>query len=83
MLNRFFKGVDKKQAISWAFYDFANSIPAIIIMAFIFPIYFKEVIAGGNSGDFWWGFVVTVSTVLGGLATPILGAILDYSKRKK
>lgn len=83
MLNKFFKSADKKQAISWSLYDFANSTVTIIIISFIFPIFFKEVIAGPKTGDFWWGFAVTISTVLGGILTPVIGAISDYTKRKK
>lgn len=43
IIDKFFKNVDKKQAISWAFFDFANSSYALLIMSFVFPIFFKEV----------------------------------------
>jgi UMF1 family MFS transporter len=82
MLNEFFKDVDKKQAISWAFYDFANSSYFLIVISFIFSIYFKEVIAPSN-GDFWWGFAVSVSIFLGGVTTPLVGAISDKYQKKK
>ncbi len=82
MFDKFFKGIGKKQALSWAFYDFANSAYFLIIISFIFPLYFKEVIASPN-GDFWWGFAVSISIFLGGIATPIIGAIADYDKGKK
>jgi len=83
LLNRFFKDVDKKRAISWAFYDFANSSYALLILSFVFPIYFKEVIAGPEKGDFYWGLLVSVSILIGGLLSPVLGAIADYNGRKK
>lgn len=79
----FFKDVNRKEAISWAFYDFANSAYTLIILSFVFPIFFREVIAGGTNGDFWWGLAVSVSILLGGLASPIIGAIADYDKRRK
>jgi UMF1 family MFS transporter len=82
-INNFFKNVNKKEAISWAFYDFANSAYSLLIMSFIFPIFFREVIAGGVNGDFWWGLAVSMSILLGGLASPIIGAIADYDTERK
>lgn len=83
ILDKFFKNVDKKEAISWAFFDFANSSHALLIMSFVFPIFFKEVIAGGKLGDFYWGLVVSISTLAGGIAAPIIGAIADYDTKRK
>ena len=40
---------------------------------FVFPIFFRDVIAGGVNGDFWWGLAVSISILLGGLASPIIG----------
>lgn len=79
----FFHGVSKKEAVSWAFFDFANSSYSLLIMSFVFPIYFKEVIAAGSYGDFWWGFAVSLSILIGGLAAPIIGSIADYDARRK
>lgn len=83
ILDKFFKNANKKEAISWAFYDFANSSYALLILSFVFPIYFKEVIAGVEKGDFYWGLLVSVSILIGGLIAPIIGAIADYDSRKK
>ena len=83
MLNKFFKDADKKGAISWAFFDFANSSYSLLILSFVFPIYFKEVIAGTEKGDFYWGLIVSVSILIGGLLAPIVGAMADYDARKK
>jgi len=80
----FFDGVKKKEAISWAFFDFANSAYGLLILSFAFPIYFKEVIAAGRYSDLWWGFAVSLSILIGGLAAPVIGSIADYdAKRKK
>ncbi len=83
MLNRFFKDADKKQAISWAFYDFANSAYALLILSFVFPIFFKEAIVGIEFGDLWWGIVLSSSILLGGILAPIVGAIADHDERRK
>ena len=82
-IGNFFKDVNRKEAISWAFYDFANSAYALLILSFVFPIFFREVIAGGVNGDFWWGLAISVSILLGGLASPIVGAIADHDTRRK
>src|SRR3989344_7633979 len=81
--SNFFKEVNKKETISWAFYDFANSAYTLLIFSFVFPIFFREVIAGGVNGDFWWGLAVSISILLGGLASPIIGAIADHDTRRK
>src|SRR3989304_268173 len=82
MFDKFFEDVNKKQAISWALYDFANSSYFLIIVSFIFSIYFKDIIAPSN-GDFWWGFAVSISIFLGGIRNPIIGAISDRYQQKK
>lgn len=79
----FFDGVKKKEAISWAFFDFGNSAYALIILSFVFPIYFKEVIAASSYSDFWWGFAVSLSILIGGLAAPVIGSIADYDTKRK
>ena len=74
----FFSGLDKRQTISWAFYDFANSAYTLIVASFVFPIYFKEVVAGGGAlGDLLWGIVVSTSILLGALAAPVIGAMAE------
>ncbi len=81
-LSRFFGKTNPKNALAWALFDFANSSYSLLIISFVFPIYFKEVIAG-TSGDFFWGLVVSISILLGGLTAPILGAMADYDAKKK
>ncbi len=83
MLKNFFSGINKKQVLSWSFYDFANSAYTLIIASFVFPVFFKEVIAGNSSGDFWWGFVVSISILIGAVLSPIIGAKADKSKKRK
>ena len=82
-MKQFFKEITRKDALSWAFFDFANSSYYLLICSFVFPIYFKEVIAGNNMGDFWWGFSISISILLGALFSPIIGAIADYDKKRK
>ncbi len=83
MLNKFFQGTKKKEAISWALYDFANSSYALLILTFVFPIYFKEVIAGSAYGDFYWGLIGSIAILTAGLVAPVVGAIADYDAHRK
>jgi UMF1 family MFS transporter len=83
VMGNFFKGVNKKEAISWAFFDFANSAYTVLIFSFVFSIFFRDVIVGGPMGDFWWGLAVSISILLGGLASPIIGAMADHDSRRK
>ena len=78
-----FKNIFKKDVLSWALYDFANSSYSLLIMSFIFPIYFKEVIAGAQYGDFYWGLISSISVLLAGIVSPVIGAAADYDYRKK
>lgn len=69
---------------SWAMFDFANSSFTTIIVTVIFGVYFTKVVCGGAANaDFLWslGALVSQSVVL--LTAPVLGAIADFSARKK
>lgn len=82
-MKQFLNEIAKKEALSWAFFDFANSSYYLLIGSFIFPIYFKEVVVGNNSGDFWWGLTLGISILLGAIFSPVVGAIADYDKNRK
>ncbi len=82
-VRRFFNGSQPREALSWAFYDWANSAYYTLIVTFAYAIYFNRVVVGGAAGDFWWGAVLSVSAVVGGLLAPIVGAVADYDARRK
>ena len=49
-----------------------------------FAVYFTEVVAGGGPGGaFLWSLAITVSMLLIGFASPLLGAIADHAANKK
>ncbi|MDD5451990.1 MAG: MFS transporter [Desulfovibrionales bacterium] len=82
-----------KQIFGWAMYDFANSAFATTILAVIFNKYFALEVAGGERGVFVAGLhihgatlfavIVSLSMAVSALTAPILGAIADFSQRKK
>jgi MFS transporter, UMF1 family len=68
----------------WSLYDFANSSYAVIIVAFVFAVFFKSVIAGGESiGDFYWSIAINISMIISAVLNPICGAIADLTSNKK
>jgi UMF1 family MFS transporter len=77
--------VNKKQIISWCFFDFANSSYSAVIAAVVFQVYYINVIVGnaGGSGDLWWGRAISLSMLVVSLSSPFLGGIADYAGRRK
>ncbi|MBM3162199.1 MAG: MFS transporter [Chlorobi bacterium] len=76
------RGVGK--VISWLFFDFANTSFSVMMVTFAFPLYFKNVICGGDpSGDVLWGAGVSLSMLLVAVVSPVLGAASDYTGMRK
>lgn len=79
----------KKEILSWAMYDFANSAYATIVATTIFNPYFVSVVAGKDSGlqEGQGTFLLTLSIAISSLAivfsAPIIGTIADAHARKK
>ncbi|MCI0611750.1 MFS transporter, partial [bacterium] len=64
--------------------DFANSSFTTLIITIAFSVYFvKIVVGGGREGDQLWGLGNAVSQGMVLLSAPLVGAIADYSARKK
>jgi len=69
---------------SWLLFDFANTSFSVMMVTFAFPLYFKNVICGGEAyGDALWGASISVSMLLVAVVSPVLGASADYSGRRK
>ena len=87
------KVVKKGEILSWSMYDFANSAFATTILAVIFNRYFAEVVAHGVIGIRVLGlrlpgaalftFAVSIAMICVAISAPFLGAIADFSGRKK
>ncbi len=77
----------KKDAISWALYDWANSAFATTVMAGFFPIFYKTYWASDLSNlesTAMVGYANSLSGLIVVLLAPILGAYADIgTKRKK
>jgi UMF1 family MFS transporter len=73
-----------KKIWNWALFDFANSSYAVIIVAFVYAIYFKKVVAGNEPvADFYWSSAVNIAMIVVALIGPVLGAAADYYSNKK
>ena len=77
--------MNKKQIISWCFFDFANSSYSAVILAVIFQVYYINVVVGNTAGlgDLWWGRAIAASMLLVALTSPFLGGIADYAGVRK
>jgi MFS transporter, UMF1 family len=82
---------DKKITTAWAFYDWANSVYALVITAAIFPIYWGNItnLFGKNKILIWglepnaifdFSLMLSFSIVL--ILSPILSSIADHSGNK-
>lgn len=92
------KTYDRSIQKAWTFYDWANSVYALVISTAIFPIYYNAVTStrqGENLIDevsFFgytlvntqvYSYVVGASLLVVMILSPILSGIADYSGRKK
>ncbi len=69
---------------SWCFYDFANSAFPTLITTVAYAVYFTNVVAGGGpAASLTWSLAISASMIAVGLASPLVGAIADYSGSKK
>ncbi|MEO8399946.1 MAG: MFS transporter [Ignavibacteriaceae bacterium] len=75
---------NKSQVFIWSLFDFGNSSYATIIVAFVFAVYFKEVIASGeNAADLYWSLGINISMIISAFLNPVFGAVADYKSNKK
>lgn len=76
----------RKQILSWALYDWANSAFATTIMAGFFPIFFKQYWCagmGGHQSTFLLGAANSTASIVVALMAPTLGSIADTASAKK
>jgi len=70
---------------AWCLFDFANSSYATVIVTLAFAVFFREVVVNGpgNVGDKLWGMANFIAMAVVVLVSPLLGALADYSGRRK
>lgn len=75
-----------KETISWAFYDWANTGFAMIVLALIFPRLYKSSYGAGltdGESTYWFGKTVAVASFLVFVAAPFLGSIGELGGLRK
>lgn len=70
------------RAASWVVYDLANTIYAAAV-TYLFTPYFTETFAGTLDARTSLGVTTTVSMLLAGLLSPLLGALADRTGRTR
>ena len=81
------------EVAAWAFYDFANSAFATVILAVLYNKYYAGIVAGGAEGVFFGSlrvpgaamlaFAAAASMFLVAASSPVLGVMADFTGRKK
>jgi len=75
---------EKKRAQwAWYLYDFGNSAYAAVVLLAVYASYFKQSVVGTAQGSALWGLSLTISMLVVAVISPFLGALADYSGRKK
>jgi len=75
-----------KSIISWAFYDWANSVFATVVIAGFFPVVFKSYWAtnlSDSESTFWLGSGNAVASIIVVCIAPFLGIIADKFRLRK
>jgi UMF1 family MFS transporter len=77
--------LDKKQVGAWALFDFANSAYPAVMTTAVFPLFYKGVVVGDETGlgEIWWGRAISTSALIVALSAPLLGAIADRGGARK
>lgn len=92
-MKTFIKG-DKKLLNAWAFYDWANSVYALVISSSIFPLYYGMLFRALNIDSYTiFGFnlqseaiisyITAISFLIVAFISPFLSGIADYLGTKK
>ncbi len=75
--------VTRREIVSWAMFDFANSSYTTIIITVAFSVYFTKFVAAGAEADWLWGLAMWITNAVVLVVAPVIGAIADGSGRKK
>ena len=77
--------VKKREIFGWAMYDFANSSYTTVVISVVYSGFFVDYIipAESTTRDTYWSIAIIAATVLAIILSPFVGAICDYTGRKK
>ncbi len=77
--------VRRREIFGWAMFDFANSSYTTVVVSVVYGKFFVNQIvpAGSAARHSYWSIAIGLSTLLTLVLSPLVGAICDYSGRKK
>ncbi|MGZ6214186.1 MAG: MFS transporter [Candidatus Limnocylindria bacterium] len=70
------------EGLSWALYDFANTIFSFAIVSYAMSLWAIRFL-GEAGGQFWFTFAVSTSVLINAVVSPVLGAMSDRTGRRK
>jgi len=76
----------RAEIFSWAMFDFANSGYTTVVLTAVFNTYFVSVVAGqltDGTATLLWTVAIGLSNIIILFVAPWLGAIADYTAKKK
>jgi len=73
---------DPKNARAWLLYDMGSSAYALSVGTLYYPLYFNEFVGHGKAESSHWAVAILLSTLLIGIASPILGAYADHKLKR-
>lgn len=75
----------RREVVGYCLFDFANSSYTTLISTVAFSVYFRQAVVGSadGRGDLLWSFATATAHGVLILTAPLLGAVADYSGRKK
>ncbi|TXR53445.1 MFS transporter [Reinekea thalattae] len=76
----------KREIISWALYDFANSSYTTVVITFVYSAFFMSYIIPpelAHLKNSLWAATISLSTLISIFAAPYIGALCDITGRKK
>lgn len=79
-------GAPVKEIASWAMFDFANSSYVTVVSTAIFNAYFVGTVAkslGSGKATLYLTSLIAISNLLVVISAPVIGAVADYTARKK
>jgi UMF1 family MFS transporter len=77
--------VTRREILSWAFFDFANSSFTTVVITAVYSRFFVETIVPADSGlrDTYWSVAMVVATLIGLALSPLVGLMADLGALKK
>lgn len=77
--------VRKREIFGWAMFDFANSSYTTVVISVVYGKFFVGHIVPADSAArrSYWSLAIGLSTLVTLVLSPLVGAICDYSGRKK